>query len=186
MKRPLLTAVLAIAVAGGIALFAAGRAWGEVDVRGAVGARQHVTVSGRDVSAAVPALALAILALAVAVLAGRGAVRRLAGALTAVIGAGLVAASITARGSVGSVLTHRVFALGHTHVGGSRPAWWLVCAIAGVVAAVAGAGVAAGGHRWTGLGARYDAPTTPVKQHAVDDAATWDALDHGRDPTVGA
>ena len=182
MKR-FAIAVVAIAASGALALFAAGRTWGAATARGAVGARQHVEVSGRDVSSALPALAIALLALAIAVLAAHGTMRRAAGVLSAVCGVALVAVAFDARSSVGAALARKFFALGREDIGGSRPAWWVVVVIAGVVAAVAGVVVALRGDRWRGMGARYDAPVAPTETRDTP-TDPWDALDHGDDPTI--
>ena len=184
MKRPLLAGVLASAVAGAVILIAAGRTWGAATVQANGSARQHVSVTGHAIAASLPALGIALLALAVAMLAATGVMRRLAGLLVVLVGASAVAAAVRAHGDVGSALAGRVFASHAASVGGSRSVWWLVTAVAGAAAVVAGALVVITGGRSAGLDARYDAPATnsaPVPG-AVDD---WDAIEHGQDPTVG-
>ena len=184
MRRAFASAVVALAVAGGLGLFAAGRTWGTVTTRGALGARQHVAVSGRDVSSGLAAVAIALLALTIAVVAGRGWMRRLAGGLAALCGVALVVVAVRARSSVDTTLARHVFAFGRTTVGGSRPPWWIASVIAGVIAVVAGAVIAVRGGTWTSMGARYEAPVAqPVPRN--DDADAWDALDRGDDPTAG-
>ena len=184
MRRPLLAAVLGCAIAGALLLVAAGRTWGAATVQANGTARQHVSVSGHAVAAALPALGIALLALAVAMLAANGVLRRIAGLLVVVVGGAAIATSLSARGDVGSTLAAHVFASRAASVGGSRPLWWLVAALSGGLAVVAGALVVITGGRTAGLGARYEAPATSADTGAaaVDD---WDAIEQGQDPTVG-
>ena len=184
MKRPLLVAVLGCAAAGVVLLFAAGRTWGAATVRANGGARQHVAVSGHAVAPALPALGLALIALAVAMLAATGILRRVAGLLVVCVGGTALAVAFHARDHVGRTLAGRAFASRAGTLGGSRPAWWLSVAIAGAIAAAAGAAVVVAAGRWAGLGSRYDAPTSTsvARPPAVDD---WDAIEQGQDPTVG-
>lgn len=184
MRRALLGAVLACAVAGLLLLFAAGRTWGSATLASDGGARQHVSVTGHGVASALPALGLALLALAVAMLAANGVLRRVAALLVVTVGAAALAVAVRARGDVGHALAARVFASRAASVGGARAHWWLLAAIASMLAVVAGAAVVVGVGRRTGLGARYDAPETAPAAGAspVDD---WDAIERGQDPTVG-
>jgi hypothetical protein len=188
MRRPLFVAVATTAVAGVLLLFTSGRTWGAATVGGAGAARQHVSVSGHAVAPALSALGLALLAMSVALIAGRGPLRRIAGLLVVVIGAATIAVAVQARNDVGPALAVRVFATSARSVGGSRAAWWLVAAVAGAVAAVAGAAVTLGAGRRAGLGARYDAPTTAPSTGSEPVATpvdAWDAIEQGQDPTEG-
>ena len=60
--------------------------------------------------------------------------------------------------------------------------WWMVAAVAGVLAAAAGVWTVRRGRGWPSMGARYD-------RGSADDAgrarpvSDWDAQDLGRDPT---
>ena len=182
MNRRLVAAVVAIAAAGAVALFAAGRTWGSVTTRGFFGARQHVTVTGREVSSTLAALAIGVIALAVAALAGSGIVRRMAGGLAALLGTSLAAASLRARSDVGTVLARHV-KFGHHAVGGSRPAWWVLSLVAAVVVVIAGVLVAVRGGAWSGMGRRFEPPAAKTSS-ADTDADAWAALDRGDDPTV--
>lgn len=184
MRRRLFGACVATAAAGLLLLVAAGRAWGEADARGPVGARQHLTISGRDIAPALSALAIALLALAVAMLAARGVVRRLIALLVVVAGAAAVPVAIDARSQVGTALAARAFGSTAHSLAGSRPGWWIASVLAGVVAAGAGALVVVRGGRWSGLGARYDAPATAPTTVREPTLEAWDALDRGQDPTA--
>jgi hypothetical protein len=184
MRRPFALAVGSCALGGVLALVAAGRTWGEATVGGAGAARQHVSVTGHDVTSAFPAVGIAILALTVAVLAARGLMRRLAALLVVAIGVAAVAEALRARADVGHALAGQVFASASRSVGGSRPAWWLLAVVAGALAAVGGGAVVLGAGRETGLGARYEPPGPPSggEESSPD---TWDAIERGQDPTVG-
>jgi uncharacterized membrane protein (TIGR02234 family) len=181
MRSRLLVAS-SLAAAGALAvLLAAGRVWGSATATGT--ARQHLVVTGRQVSAALPALALALLALAVAVLAARGLLRRLVATAGAVAAAATVVVAVRAHHDVGAALLGRAFGVAATSLPTHDSGWWLLAGIGAVVAAVAFAAVAVAGGRWQGMGARYDAPKAVARQ--VDPAvATWDALDRGDDPTA--
>ena len=181
MRRPLVVAAAATAVAGLLVLLASGRTWGAVTVRSGVGARQHLSVTGHNVAPGLSALAIALLALSVALLAASGVVRRLVGLLVVVVGAAVLPVAIDGRRSVGRELAQRAFAAGSSSLGGSRAWWWLLAFVGGVIAVAAGAVVAVRGRRWSGMGTRYDAPgTAPTKDPSLD---TWEALDKGHDPT---
>jgi hypothetical protein len=113
-----------------------------------------------------------------------------------VIGAAAVAVALRARSDVGHVLAAHVFASSARSVGGSRSVWWAVAAVAGVIAAVAGAAVTLGAGRRGGLGARYDAPSAAAtatssgaapttSERVATPADAWEAIEQGQDPTVG-
>src|SRR3954466_13024341 len=155
MKRGLIVTVAMTAVAGALLLFASGRPWGAATVGGAGAARQHVSVTGHDVAPALSAIGLALLAMSVALLAARGPLRRIRGMLVVAIGAAAVAGGLRARNDVGHKLALRVFASSAQTVGGTRPAWWLLVVVAGVLAVVAGAAVTLGAGGRGGLGTRY-------------------------------
>jgi len=183
MKRGLLAAAAAIAAAGLLLLLTGGRTWGAATARSTTGARQHVSVTGHAIASSLPALGIALLALSVAILAARGVVRRLLGLLVVVAGAAAVPVAIDAHNSVGRELAGRVFGSAARSLDGSRPAWWLLAVVSGVVAVFAGAVVVIRGGSWRGLGSRYDAPGTTARagEPAME---AWDALDQGQDPTV--
>jgi len=182
MKRQLVFAAVACAAGGLLVLLSAGQHWGSVTTRATIGARQHLSVSGHTVAPALSALGIALLALAVALLAARGVVRRIVALLAIVAAAAVVPVAIDGRSSVGHELAARAFGSTARSLGGSRPLWWLVAVVGGVLAAAAGAAVVLRGGRWSGLGAKYDAPAaTPAAQPALD---PWDAIDRGHDPTV--
>ena len=200
MKRGLLLTVVATAVAGALLLLTSGRTWGAVTIGAAGVARQHARVTGHDIAPALSALGLALLAMSVALLAARGPLRRVGGLLVVLLGASGLSTAVRAHGKVGHALASHVFATSATSVGGSRSGWWLVAVAAGAIAVVAGAAATIGAGGRGGLGAKYDAPTAASPSAAGSAAPTsmgqpetttgepvdvWDAIEQGRDPTVG-
>ncbi|MDQ1709316.1 MAG: hypothetical protein QOG49_701, partial [Frankiaceae bacterium] len=122
--------------------------------------------SGPRGPAVVGALALAALAGVVGVLASRGRGRQLVGVVLGGLGCAIAAES----------------AIG---LGATAPTRWPMAALAGgggVLAA--GLVVAVRGARWQQLAARYDGPQAASAAAPRDpEAALWDALSRGDDPT---
>ena len=181
MRSRLLVAAAVVAAGGLVVLLAAGQQWGSATVTGA--ARQHVTVSGRQVSAALSALALALLALAVAIVAARAWLRRAVATIGAFVAGIEVVVAIRAGGDVTAALAARAFGVDVRLLPTRTAAWWLLAAAGGIVAAIAFCAVAIAGGRWAGMGARYDAPQSAARQKDPAVAA-WEALDRGDDPTA--
>jgi uncharacterized membrane protein (TIGR02234 family) len=189
-RRELTAAVLGAAVAGGLALFAAGQRWAQVTadrrpplppVSGAV--------TGSAAAALVPAMGLLLLAAAVALVAVRGAAR-------AVLGVVLAAAGVVLAWSGVAVLAGGLDAgaaglpVPGDDLAGARvdlsPAWPVVTLVAGVLAVGTGVLVVLRGRGWPGMGRRYERPGAPVPRQRTDEERTsdaWRALDRGEDPT---
>jgi hypothetical protein len=172
--RELAVAVLVCAVAAGLALYTASRAWViEVIARPAPLPATTVSRTGGSLVPAIPALALVGLAAAGALLATRGRGRIVVGVLLLLCGLGLVVGAAYA-------------VAGPERVGVAWPVASMVCG--GLVAAV-GFRVVGRGPRWPSLGGRYEraggsaAPTSSSRATSSDDAALWDAIDRGEDPT---
>lgn len=193
-RRPLWIAALACALGGLAVVVCEGRQWAAARVVTVTGARPRVALTGHAVAPSLSALGIALLAMAVAMLAGFGVMRRLAGLLTVLIGAGAVAVAVDGRGKVPATLAAKAVATQVHAVHAPVAAWWLLAALGGAVAAAAGAVVAARSGTWPGLGARYEPPAParrPPGAAAADgsepagsDASVWDRLDRGDDPTV--
>jgi hypothetical protein len=181
MRHRLLIPAAVAAASALVVLLTVGQQWGSATVTGA--ARQHVTVTGRQVSAAPSALALAMLALAVAVVAARGLLRRAVAMVGTAVGLLEAVVAMRAGGDVMSALTARAFGVDVRLLPTRTTAWWIVAALAGILAAVAFCAVAVAGGRWQGMGARYDAPKAPAREKDPTVAA-WEALDRGDDPTA--
>jgi uncharacterized membrane protein (TIGR02234 family) len=170
---------------------------------------QDIPVTGQQLVPLAGALALAGLACLAAVIATRSAVRRVAGAVLAALGAGAaVAASAGVRAS-GVLATAQANAaagaLGGSTTGGTSPggashsiviagspgqavmtgAPWHAAAICGAVAIVlAGLATVWRGPRWPVMSARFDRPGQRPRQRAADSASMWESLSRDLDPTV--
>lgn len=161
-------------------------------------------VSGRTLDTAPTALALVALAGVIAVLATRGWPRRLVGVVVALAGAGLVWRSLTGLSAVGAARARALVADRHAGVqlGAAVPqvsvhaGWAVLSALCGGLAILAGVLIAARGHRWASMSAKYDAPAgdgAPAAPPASEEdaerdrlranAQLWSALDRGDDPT---
>jgi hypothetical protein len=173
-RRQLGLTVIACAAGAGVALLAASKGWEHtVHPRVAPLPPERVTRSGAALYPTLPAVALVALAGAGALLATRGTPRRLLGAL------------ILACGGCTAVTGVRALLAGHPM------AWPLLCLVAGLLVAGAGVATVAHGHRWPGMGSRYErSPRTQPAQTRPDPpngdhTQLWDALDRGEDSTRG-
>jgi uncharacterized membrane protein (TIGR02234 family) len=185
-RAGLVAAVLGCLVAGGLALFAAGRGWVGFTVEQPPLPTAHETASGHTVAAVVAPLALVVLAGIVAFPATRGIGRRLAGALVTLAGAGLVAAAVTTAASPANAVASEAARLtGRAHAEASSAAitgWpWLVVAC-GLLAVAAGALALLFARDWPTMGRRYEAGAPATR--GDDPASMWDRLDRGDDPTA--
>ena len=182
-RRAFATTLACWIAAAVLVLLAAGRVWGSVTARAQTGVRVHAQVKGHDVAGELVACALALLALALAVLAARGLLRRVCGAVAAVLGVVIVIGALAGRHRVGGALADKLFAAQIATLHPPGTVWPWLAAFGGAVVVGCGALTAAFGGRWSGLGRRYDAPGTPSAP-ADDDASQWAALDRGEDPTA--
>ncbi|WP_033346064.1 Trp biosynthesis-associated membrane protein [Catenuloplanes japonicus] len=168
--RRAFTIALVLCVAGaGLALYAVTRVWlVEVTTRAAPLPPVRAERTGGDLLSWLPPLAVVSLAGAGAVIATRGLVRRLVGALLAVLGLAIVAGA-AANLSVG--------------------VWPVLTLIGGLAVLAAGGWTAARGPDWPSMGARYERPARaaqepqPAMNGPRGTRQAWDALDRGEDPT---
>jgi uncharacterized membrane protein (TIGR02234 family) len=178
--------MVGIAAGGLLVLLASGRRWssGAVHVPGA--SVTSVTVSGHAVEPSLPALGIALLALAGGLVAARGLLRRAVGVVVVAVGATALGVAIAGRGAVSSALTsHEVGGLA-LPVHGSANGWWIVAALGGLLALLAGLLAALRSGGWAAMGRKYEAPDSSVPAVAAGDPSdtAWDALDRGEDPTT--
>jgi uncharacterized membrane protein (TIGR02234 family) len=170
---------------------------------------QDVPVTGQQLVPLAGALALAALACLAAVIATRSAVRRVAGAVLAALGAGAavaVGAGVRASSVLATAQANAAAgALGGSTTGGTAPggashaiviagspgqavmtgAPWHAAAIGGAVAIVlAGLATVWRGPRWPVMSARFDRPGQQPRQRAADSASMWESLSRDLDPTV--
>jgi uncharacterized membrane protein (TIGR02234 family) len=192
-RRELTAAVLASAVAGGLALLAGGQTWATLSaVRPAPLPPVTEVLAGSTHAPLVPAAGLVLLAAAIALLAVRGRGRTAVGVLMAICGAALVWTA--GRALVGGL---REAALdGPVVVGTPVPeisaVWPATAVVAGILGALAGVLVVVRGRRWPAMGSRYErgpaaggGPPAPARPRTDEERAhlAWSALDRGEDPT---
>ena len=154
--------------------------------------QDRLALSGRAVDAAPTALALVALAGVVAVLATRGVVRRAVGLVLAAAGALLVSRAAGAFTAVSDARARDLVSAAHRTVDAQAgrvsvagtAVWPALSVLCGLCVIVAGGLVAARGHRWRALSARYDKQPERSVDPTRAAAATWNALDRGEDPTT--
>ena len=203
-RRELTVAVLLCALAGGLALSAAGQPWADVTIT-----RQpplpptEAVVTGSQAAPLVAAAGLLLLAAALAVIAVRGAGRLVVGLLVA--GAGGVLGWSGLRGVTGQLdlgvgdVGSGVGLGGAAVTADAVPGWPALTLVAGVLGVLAGLLVVLRGRSWPGMGKRYErpgqerpgqpaaaAPARAARPETDEDRhqAAWKALDRGDDPTV--
>ena len=185
-------ALIADLLGAGVALIGVGRTWQRVIVtRQPPLADAVVHLSGRNLYAAISALAIIGLAGVVAIAATRGIGRRLVGAALLVTGGflawlavnGLDAVSAArARDSVPSGVGVDSSSVPHITV---LPAWPVFTVAGGLLVALAGLLTLVLAGSWSAMSARYEAPTAAAKRELpATDIAMWSALDRGDDPTA--
>lgn len=148
-------------------------------------------LTGAAVVPPVPALGWVALAGAAALLATRRTGRLVVGALLLLAGAG------TALLAAGALLDARAALPALAAGGTAEPAvrsleqtvWSLPAVVGGGLVAAAGLLTAVRGRSWSAMPGRYDAPGAPrpaePRRRVDPDAAAWEALDRGEDPTAG-
>ena len=199
-------ALLAGAIGAALVLLAARAQWAQaVFVPPKPLTSQVVDVSGNDLVPLAGALALAALAGLAAVIATRGVLRRVAGVLLAIFGAGAGAAVLTSvtAATVVSVAAGKVASpeaaaasgtagsTGHAIMTGTP---WHIAVLAGALLIfLAGLATALRGPDWPVMSSRYDAPEgrsagrheTAARGSArtLDSATMWESLSGDEDPT---
>jgi uncharacterized membrane protein (TIGR02234 family) len=172
-------------VGAGLAVFAAGRTWAEVSGGESIVAAAPLTLNGSDLSG-VSAVGWVGVAGLAALLATSGWVRRALGALLVLLGAGIIALSVTSIGRshvVEAAVEKRALLKSSADLVPVVNAWWLVSLAGGVLLALAGVITFVRGGRWPGMSARYDSATAAPKKVRDDPAGLWKSLDRGEDPT---
>lgn len=176
--------VLGLVALGGLAWLATGRTWARVDLATQGLPPDTVEATGRDAAPLAAALAIVVLTSALAVLATRGRVRRAIGVLVVLLGLGGAVVCLTAAGATTDALDRLVqdspAYTGSLPDGVETTPWRLLAAVPLLLAALLGVVVVRLGHRWPGMGGRYEAPA--ARREVEDDP--WKALDEGRDPTL--
>jgi uncharacterized membrane protein (TIGR02234 family) len=229
-RRQFVLMLLLGAAGAGLALLAVRQGWARaVYTEPKPLPSQSITVTGQDMVPAASALALAGLACLAAIIATRGLLRRIAGVVLALCGAGAVVAAS------GSLSAARIIAAASSKVsssasvasGGSGSTTggassgssagavvtgdssvhtvllgvpWRIVLFAGAAAIiVAGLLTIWRGSRWPVMSGRYErqpspgaaarpgraAPSSSLPAGHLDQAALWDSITRGDDPTLG-
>ncbi len=193
VRRELGAAVLACAAGGGLALLAASRPWLRLSApRRPPLPAVAVDLSGRDLAPLVAGLGLVGLAGVVGLLATRRWGRLAVGAVLALAGLGVVAGALPKLAAPGADRARDLLA--DSGRGGALPAdaavaattvpaWPLLAALGGLLLAAGGLAVLVRGRRWPTMSTRYERPAAG-RPAPPTDAALWDALDRGDDPTA--
>jgi uncharacterized membrane protein (TIGR02234 family) len=216
MRRQFVLVLLLGAAGAALTVFAVRQTWAQaVFTPPRPLPAQQISVTGQQLVPLASALALAALACLAAVIATRSALRRAAGALLAVLGAGAAVAagagvtdsSVLSTAEAGSAAG----GLGGSTTGGTTPggashaiviagsagravltgAPWQAAAIVGAVAIVlAGLATVWRGPRWPVMSARFERPgqlhrDQAPRPRAADSASMWESLSRDLDPTAG-
>jgi uncharacterized membrane protein (TIGR02234 family) len=212
MRREFALVLLLGAVGAGLVVLAVRQAWAQaIFVSPHPLPAQDFSVTGTDLVPLASALALAALACLAAVIATRGVIRRVTGALLALLGAGPVAAAATgvrastvlaaarasaSSGALGGSTTsgtspgnasHAIVIAGTSGHAVMTGTPWRAVAVIGAVAII-GAGLAtvARGPRWPVMSARFERDGQQPSRASVrtDSATMWESLSQDIDPTL--
>ena len=210
MRREFGLVLLLGAVGAGLVVFAVRQTWAQaIFTPPRPLPVQDISVTGQQLVPLASALALAGLACLAAVIATRSVVRRVAGALLAVLGAGAAVAAGAGVQASGVLATAKADAaagaLGGSTTGGATPggashaiviagsaghavmtgAAWQAAAVAGAAAIVfPGLATVWRGPRWPVMSARFERPGQPRRPRMADSATMWESLSRDLDPTV--
>jgi uncharacterized membrane protein (TIGR02234 family) len=183
--------VAVCAAGGGMVLFAVGRTWLEVVAR-RPSPLPDVTLalSGRSLEPLVAGLGIVGLAGVVGLLATRRWGRLAVAAIVALSGVGVLVTALTRLTAPGAAEATTLLddagrsAGAATVTATAHPGWPLLAAAGGLLLALGGLAALLRSRRWPTMSARYETPAARTDRPRTD-AAVWDALDRGDDPTAG-
>ena len=191
--RELAGVVAACALGGGLVLGAAGRTWLRISAqRRSALADVTLSLSGRSLEPLVAGLGLVGLAGVVGLLATRRWGRLVVAALVALSGLVVVVQALTRVAAPGTAAAQKLLE-DSGRAGGlaanpaitttAFPAWPLLAAAGGLLLVLGGLVALVRSRRWPSMSARYENPATRARRPRTD-AAVWDALSRGDDPTA--
>jgi uncharacterized membrane protein (TIGR02234 family) len=185
--------VAACALGGGLVLGAAGQTWLRITAqRRSPLADVTLSLSGRSLEPLVAGLGVVGLAGVVGLLATRRWGRLVVAALVALSGLVIVVEALTRVAAPGTAAAQRLLedadragglAADPAITATASPAWPLVAAVGGLLLAAGGLAALLRSRRWPTMSARYENPATRTRRPRTD-AAVWDALSRGDDPTA--
>jgi uncharacterized membrane protein (TIGR02234 family) len=189
--RELAGVVALCALGGGMVLFAVGRPWVEIVAR-RPSPLPDVTValSGRSLEPLVAGLGIVGLAGVVGLLATRRWGRLVVAAIVALSGLGVLVPALTRltapdAAEATALLEDPGRSAGTATVTATaHPGWPLLAAVGGLLLVLGGLAALLRSRRWPTMSARYETPAARTDRPRTD-AAVWDALDRGDDPTTG-
>jgi uncharacterized membrane protein (TIGR02234 family) len=189
--RELASVAAVCAVGGGMVLFAVGRPWVElVAHRASPLPDVTLALSGRSLEPLVAGLGIVGLAGVVGLLATRRWGRLVVAAIVALSGLGVLVTALTRLTAPGAAEARDLLADAGRFAGAAgvtataHPGWPLLAAAGGLLLALGGLAALARSRRWPTMSARYETPAARTGRPRTD-AAVWDALDRGDDPTAG-
>jgi uncharacterized membrane protein (TIGR02234 family) len=191
--RELAAVVVLCALGGGLVLGAAGQTWLRISARRRPPlADVTLSLSGRTLAPLVAGLGVVGLAGVVGLLATRHRGRLVVAALVALSGLVIVVDAATRVGPPGAAAARHLLddsgragglAADPGITAAAQPAWPLLAATGGLLLAVGGLAALVRSRRWPTMSTRYENPATGARRPRTD-AAVWDALSRGDDPTA--
>lgn len=182
--------VAVCAMGGGMVLLAVGQTWVEVVARRASPLPDAaLALSGRELEPLVAGLGIVGLAGVVGLLATRRWGRVVVAAIVALSGLGVLVTALTrltAPGvaEAGALLDDAGRSAGAAAVSATaHPGWPLLAVAGGLLLALAGLAALLRSRYWPTMSARYETRAARIDRPRTD-AAIWDALDRGDDPTL--
>jgi uncharacterized membrane protein (TIGR02234 family) len=190
--RELAAVVALCALGGGLVLGAAGQTWLRISAqRRSPLADVTLSLSGRSLEPLVAGLGVVGLAGVVGLLATRRWGRLVVAALVALSGLVVAVQALTRVGAPGTAAAEQLLA-DSDRAGGlaanpvitttASPAWPVLAAVGGLLLAAGGLTALVRSRRWPTMSARYETPAARARRPRTD-AAVWDALSRGDDPT---
>jgi uncharacterized membrane protein (TIGR02234 family) len=181
------------ALGGGLVLGAVGRTWLRISAqRRAPLADVTLSLSGRTLAPLIAGLGIVGLAGVVGLLATRRRGRLVVAALVALSGLVILVDALTRVGAPGTAAVRDLLddsgragglAADPVLTATAEPAWPLLAAAGGLLLALGGVAALVRSRRWPTMSARYETPAAR-SQRPRTDAAVWDALSRGDDPTA--
>ncbi|HEV7657455.1 MAG TPA: Trp biosynthesis-associated membrane protein [Mycobacteriales bacterium] len=191
--RELGAVVGACALGGGMVLFSVGPTWLRVSAqRRPPLADVTLSLSGRTLEPLVAGLGIVGLAGVVGLLATRRWGRLVVAAIVAASGIGVVVTALTRLAAPGQAELADLLQESDRGAGlaadpaisaTASPGWPLLAAAGGLLLALGGLAALARSRHWPTMSARYDTPAARAQRPRTD-AAVWDALSRGDDPTT--
>lgn len=191
-RRELAGVVVLCALGGGLVLGAAGQTWLRITAqRRSPLADVALSLSGKTLEPLVAGLGIVGLAGVVGLLATRRRGRLVVAALVALSGLVVVVEALRRVAAPGAVAVQKLLVDSDRAAGlaanpvitaTAAPAWPLVAAAGGLLLALGGLVALLRSRRWPTMSARYETPASRAQRPRTD-AAVWDALSRGDDPT---